>query len=253
MQRRGRWRIGVLAAALAAFVAGAMAAGAGPDAGRPAPDDLVFTEAPASECAAVAVLIDRAKADLAAGRTPSDLLSDSRWMPAHEHPRFRELIRAAAQAAPLSIVAAGEPGDRLVVRGVVRTPAGEPAPGVLMYVYQTSARGWYSDRAAHYSSGEGDTGHARLFGYLRTDRSGRYEIRTIRPASYPRSDLPAHIHVHLEPAGAGRPRITEILFDDDPLLTAARRREGIDVGFAICKPKAAGDGRLEAQVDLTLL
>jgi hypothetical protein len=250
MRRRELWRIGVLAAAIAAFVAGAMARGAGPDQAAPGPEASPFTEAPAGESPAIAALIDRARGALESGRTPSQLLTDPVWMPAHEHPRFRRLIQGAALAAPLSMVTPSEPGVRLVVRGVVRTRAGAAASDLLLYAYHTSAKGWYSDRAAHFWSGEGDIGHARLFGYLRTDRSGRFEIRTIRPASYPRSDLPAHIHLHLQPAHDGDASFTEILFDDDPLLTAEARREATGMGFAICKPTAAADGSLAAEVEL---
>ena len=252
MQRRSWWRIGVLAAAIAAFVAAAMARAEGPGRQATLPENTPFTEAPAAESAAIAGLIDRAGSALAAGRTPSDLLADPELLPAHEHPRFRKLIREKAQAAPLTLVTPAEPGDRLVIRGVVRTAAGAAAPDVLVYVYQTSAKGLYSDRAAHFSSGDGDPGHARLFGYLWTDRSGAYEIRTIRPASYPRSDLPAHVHVHLEPPHGGSAVITEIVFADDPLLTSPRRHEAEGVGFAICTPERGQDGTLAAVVDFRL-
>lgn len=70
----------------------------------------------------------------------------------------------------------------------------------------------------------GDEKYARLFGYLTTNQDGHYEFRTIRPAGYPRSSLPAHIHIEIKVAG-NKPRafISEILFEDDPRLTKEMR------------------------------
>ena len=81
-----------------------------------------------------------------------------------------------------SIGAKDEPGEPLVVRGVIYQRDGKsPAPGVILYVYQTDATG-------HYAPGPDQTHgrrHGRLRGWMKTDADGRYEFRTIRPAPYP--------------------------------------------------------------------
>jgi protocatechuate 3,4-dioxygenase beta subunit len=59
---------------------------------------------------------------------------------------------------------------------------------------------------------------------LRTDAAGRYAYRTIRPASYPGTNVPQHIHYEVTAAGHGT-RIFEIVFDQDPLVTAEIRRQ----------------------------
>ena len=117
-----------------------------------------------------------------------------------------------------------EPGEPLVVSGTIRNQQGEPIKGALIYVYQTSAKGWYSDKAPHISGVAGDEKHARLFGYLTTNQDGQYELRTIRPAGYPHSNLPSHIHIEIEVAG-NEPRtfISEIQFEDDARLTREMR------------------------------
>ena len=179
-----------------------------------------FTPAPGEETPEIRKLIDRAQAALAADRTVSEVLTDTSFMPAHAYPRFRSLIRQKAPTGTVKLAPASEPGQRLRVQGTVSSPDGRPVPGALLYVYHTSAKGWYSDKAAHITGGSGDDGHARLFAYLRTDAAGRYELYTIRPAGYPESSSPAHIHVEIEAAGdPPRRRVTEICFDDDPRVT----------------------------------
>src|SRR5262249_46148583 len=156
-----------------------------------------FTPPPGGETPRVRARIDAAEQALRSGRTVSDVLGDADLVPLHEWPRFRSAIRQYATTSRTTLVSAGEPGTPLLVVGRVLDRVGNPARGLKLYPYQTSARGWYSDRAAHISGMEGDRRHARLFGYATTDDAGKFELRTIRPAGYPESDLPAHIHVEV--------------------------------------------------------
>jgi len=105
----------------------------------------------------------------------------------------------------ISLVPPGEPGTKLQVRGIVK--------------------------------------YARLFAYVKTDAQGRYEMRTIRPASYPNTDLPQHIHVHIDgPHGRHEALVTEILFDDDPRLTKSVRAEFERGGNIVCPVKREPNG-----------
>jgi protocatechuate 3,4-dioxygenase beta subunit len=212
-----------------------------------------FTEAPGKETEAAQRLIDQAKAALESGKSPTAILTDASFLPVHEWPRFRDLIRNSAQPPPLTIVSAAEPGEHLTVTGRVVDASGQPVKAAVVYFYQTSSKGWYSDRAAHIGGNEGDRRHARLFGYLRTDGEGRFELHTIRPAGYPDSDLPAHIHVEVEPAGkpAGK-LITEIQFDDDPRLTAEWRKRSQQEGFIIAKVTTDSEHHMRVEVELKM-
>jgi protocatechuate 3,4-dioxygenase beta subunit len=199
----------------------------------PSADEPRFTPPPGAETAAIKDLIDKAEGSLANPKiTASALLTSPDYMPAHEWPRFRKLIRDHAKVHQLTIVTPQEPGASLIVTGAVRNQRGEAIEGALIYFYQTSAKGWYSDKAPHISGNSGDEKHARLFGYVRTNAEGQYELRTIRPAGYPRSNLPAHIHVEIETRDAesgdnGRHTlITEIQFEDDPRQTSEMRERG---------------------------
>jgi protocatechuate 3,4-dioxygenase beta subunit len=216
--------------------------------------DRKFAEPPpGQETEVVRQLIDQAKAALETGKSSTDLLTDTAFLPAHEWPRFRKLIRDSARASPVTIVAATEPGESQTVTGRVVDGRGQPVRAAVVYVYQTSSVGWYSDRAAHTSGTEGDRRHARLFGYLKTDAAGRFEVRTIRPGGYPDSDLPAHIHVEVartDTPAAGL--ITEIQFDDDPRLTAGWRNRSRQEGFVVAKVTADSAKRSRVDVELRM-
>jgi protocatechuate 3,4-dioxygenase beta subunit len=208
-----------------------------------------LTAPPGEETAEIKTLIDKAQTQLETpGTNTAALLSDPTYLPAHEWPRFRELIRKHAQPSATVIVTAQEPGEPLIVSGLIRSRQNTPLAGALVYCYQTSARGWYSDRAPHVSGNSGDQKHARLFGYMITNREGAFEFRTVRPAGYPHSTLPQHIHVEIS-GPESSVRVTEIQFDDDPRLTAEMRVESANQGFQISRVTrdAAGVQRVTAE------
>jgi predicted acylesterase/phospholipase RssA len=115
-----------------------------------------------------------------------------------------------------------EAGEPLVVDGVVRRADGTPVPGVVVYAYQTDARGFYPadpDQADRHARR-----HGRLRGWAETDVAGRYRFLTVRPAGYPNTDIPQHIHLHVLELGRCTYFIDDVTFDDDPRLTASQRR-----------------------------
>jgi len=105
----------------------------------------------------------------------------------------------------------------------------------LVYLYQTDAKGWYAADAPHILVNEGDMRHARLFGYVKTDKNGRFELHTVKPSGYPQSDLPAHIHVHIDATGFSA-FVNEFLFDDDERLIGEIRQSSVRNRFIIAKP-----------------
>ncbi len=119
-----------------------------------------------------------------------------------------------------SLVMAGEPGEPMVIRGVIFKKDGKtPAPDVILYVYQTDNKGLYS-------TGKNQTHavrHGHIRGWVKSNARGEYEIRTIRPASYPNSNNPQHIHPIIYEPDKGYYWIDEYVFDDDPLLALSER------------------------------
>jgi protocatechuate 3,4-dioxygenase, beta subunit len=115
-----------------------------------------------------------------------------------------------------------EPGPKVVISGVVYGTDGKPAPGVILYVYHT-------DQNGHYSKKGGEKGwalrHGYIRGWLKTNEKGEYQFYTLRPASYPNSKIPQHIHPTIKEPDKNEYWIDEFLFDDDPFLTTEERNK----------------------------
>jgi protocatechuate 3,4-dioxygenase beta subunit len=125
----------------------------------------------------------------------------------------------AATGPVLQISKPGEKGEALIISGRMLLADGRtPAAGIKLYAYHTDATGIYS-------RGEKLDGvlkhHGALHGWLTTDAAGRYEIRTIRPASYPQSRIPQHIHAALLHPDGKTEHITDFVFADDPFIDQA--------------------------------
>lgn len=196
--------------------------------------------------------LDALEKAMTAGCCPTRALTESDLMPLHAETRFRELIKKHARQSVISMVPADEPGQKLTVTGQLIRRAGVPVADALIYVYQTDHRGYYHPDKAFWGDGfGGDQNHARLFGYLKSDAEGRFEIRTIRPAGYPETEMPQHIHVEIEAAGFARWQ-SEFLFDDDPRLTVERRGNARRAGFLIAPVEKAenGSGKVNYTVKL---
>ena len=180
---------------------------------------------------------------LAKGQTSnSAVLSDPNYMFLHSQTAFRQVIKKHAKPGKVTIITDAEPGKKITVKGTIKTSNNKMLNDALVYFYHTSDKGWYSDTAAHILMNEGDMGHARLFGYLKTDSKGQFEFETIRPKGYPNSDLPAHIHIMVwkdDQVVAGLPN--ELQFDDDPRLTPDRRSRSLREGNLVEKNSGTAD------------
>jgi protocatechuate 3,4-dioxygenase beta subunit len=186
-----------------------------------------------------ASLLREAEAKLKGNKVAvSSVLMDPAYAALHELISFRETISRYSTDEVLTITPATEPGKKIKVTGTIKNKDGQPVAGALVYLYQTDARGWYAADAPHISMNEGDFRHARLFGYVRTDKNGKFELHTIKPSGYPKSDLPAHIHVHVSAEGY-YPSGTEFLFEDDERLKGEILNRAIVDGGLIAKPEVA--------------
>jgi len=155
-------------------------------------------------------------------------------------PREEDLSWEALIAPP------GEPGEPLLFGGQVFDPGGKvPAPSVVVYAYHTDAEGYYSRK--------GRNEPPRLRGWAKTDASGRFEFRTIRPAAYPGRSIPAHIHFVLWGGGYPRQWAEELRFETDPLVTPAMLDESRRRGrFGNVRRLSVGDGVARCSFDIRL-
>jgi len=187
--------------------------------------------------------IEKIEAQLASNsKSVSDVLMDPAYMKLHSLSPFREVIKKNAKQEKITLVNRNEPGIPVTIK--VKLSAGRSVSNILIYVYQTDNRGWYADTGAHVLMREGDRGHARLFGYLRSDKNGQFEFLTIHPQGYPRSTLPQHIHLEVFDQDGNSLRLTELLFDDDDRLKGETRQSAEREGFIIAK----NEGKLGMQV-----
>lgn len=172
------------------------------------------------------------------------VLSNPAYMNLHALTDFRNVIRKHAKNMSVTLVTDKEPGVATTIKGKLMSASNTPMRNTLVYVYQTDNKGWYADDKPHVETGNGDRGHARLFGYLKTNEQGEFELRTIRPSSYPNSTLPQHIHLEAFGDNGRSLIITELLFDDDPMLVGQLRQDFLREGFVVAK----NSGTKEKQV-----
>ena len=88
----------------------------------------------------------------------------------------------------------------------------------------------------------------RLRGAVRTAADGTFEFNTIRPASYPQTRIPQHVHVILQTAD-GRFHAGEWRFADDPMVDASERARSEAAGtFGWVRPVRTESGVATIQV-----
>jgi len=151
----------------------------------------------------------------------------------------------AQLAAHARIAPSSEPGEPLIIQGTVRRADGTVAAGIVVYAYHTNAAGIYPHAA---------TRHGALRGWARTDAAGLYRFDTIRPGAYPGRDIPQHIHMQVFEPTRGTYYIDDLVFSDDPLLTAAQRQrmqEGRG-GAGASDPHKDAQGVWHVRRDITL-
>lgn len=150
------------------------------------------------------------------------------------------------------VVLAGpdEPGERMVVRGVVYAADGAtPAPDVVVYAHHTNAAGNYAD-------GSNETvwsrRHGRLRGWAKTGADGAFAFDTIKPGPYPGRDVPAHVHLMILEPGKPPYWIDDVLFEGefDPGAAYLSTQEGR--GGAGIVALRAEDGVLVAERNIVL-
>ena len=154
-------------------------------------------------------------------------------------PKPDEIAPVSASPA-ITIAGKNEPGERLVVDGLISGSDGKPMPDVSIYAYHTDSNGHYDPNEAPNRQGA-----PRLKGYMRTDAAGRYRFSTIRPAPYPGRRIPAHVHFVVNSRGY-RDVYLEMLFSGDPLITdehrAASKDNNLAYKFSICQVTRDADG-----------
>jgi len=133
-----------------------------------------------------------------------------------------------------------EAGPKLKISGTIYQKDGKtPAKEVILYIYHTNQQGVYPTKGD-------ETGWGRRHGYLRgwvkTGADGRYAFYTLRPAAYPNSSNPQHIHATVKEPDKNEYWLDEFEFEDDPFLTAKQRSSRLNRGGSgIAKTVKSGE------------
>lgn len=117
----------------------------------------------------------------------------------------------------ITIANNNEPGERLRITGrLTKRDGSTPYQGVVLYAYHTNNRRIYPKKG-------NETGihkwHGYLHGWGKTNERGEYEILSIRPAMYPSSNTPAHIHLVIKEPNGATEYMNDFVFKDDPHVT----------------------------------
>jgi protocatechuate 3,4-dioxygenase beta subunit len=149
----------------------------------------------------------------------------------------------ASFTSHVRIAPVGEPGEPITVTGRVLDADGKPRSGVIVYAYHTDKDGIYPPPSPPRSVHSDHQG--RLRAWAQSDSKGRYTFDTIRPGSYPNTDVPQHIHMHVVERGCATYVLDEMVFTDDPKLTP-EMLEALSHGFggnAVVTPKRVNGGK----------
>ena len=150
----------------------------------------------------------------------------------------------------LRLAPAGEPGVPMRITGRILDGSGRARAGVVVYAYQTDHAGIYPRPGQQL--GVDAMRHGRLRGWVRSDAQGRYAIDTIRPGSYPGEDVAEHVHMHVLEPGCFTYFINDLMFLDDPKLSAEERRQSTGRGGNGIVMPVNTDGRWLVQRHIVL-
>ena len=157
----------------------------------------------------------------------------------------------AGMPASSDLAGPDEPGERLILTGVVFSAAErEPVADVVIYAHHTNADGLYTN-----GSGESEAArrHGRLRGWAKSGADGAYWFRTVKPAPYPAMTMPAHIHLMVGEPGRRPYYIDDVVFDGEFGVTDRyRAAQELRGGSGVVKLTRGAGGVLLARRDIVL-
>jgi protocatechuate 3,4-dioxygenase beta subunit len=140
-------------------------------------------------------------------------LHSAEWM------RLRDSLEKYGAWSTGTLYTEGEPGTKIIINGTLVNTQVVPIANAALHIFQTDSHGYYTplDSVTH-RMGEPE---ARLFSFIKSDSSGHFQIRTIRPASYPKAYegriIPQHIHINIIAEGYTSQQL-QMVFDNDPAM-----------------------------------
>jgi protocatechuate 3,4-dioxygenase, beta subunit len=111
----------------------------------------------------------------------------------------------------------------LITGKILQADGKTPAPQTIVYYWHTNDKGLYATDANTSPKAQP---HGKLRGWVKTNETGQYTIKTSRPASYPSQDIPQHIHLSILEPDINQPYFADLYFDDDPLYLKHKKKYG---------------------------
>ena len=151
----------------------------------------------------------------------------------------------------LKLPVADEPGEAMVIGGVVRSAStGAGVGDVVLYAHHTNAAGLYANGS---SETMWSRRHGKLRGWVKTAADGSYRIETIKPAPYPDMTMPAHVHVFLSEPGRRPYYIDDVVFAGEfKVDDTYRARQELRGGSGIVTLARSPEGVWLARRDIVL-
>ncbi len=206
-----------------------------------------FLKRAATTAIAIPFLIG-CKSDILAHNTGSDILRQIRKNARPAGAEGMGAVEVPDSVSWRSVLASSkDEGEPMIVTGTVYKPDGKSAaPDTLIYFYHTDMYGIYGRN--------NEPKHGRYRGWMLTDKHGRYEFSSIRPASYPNTTFAAHVHMTITGVDRAEDWIDSILFEDDKFISPREREmAGKRGGFQpILKLEKGTDGILRGVRDIQL-
>ena len=114
--------------------------------------------------------------------------------------------------------------QKLILTGKVFQLDGRtPASDVVIYYWHTDDSGLYSSNDQTPKQAKE---HGKLRGWVKSDKSGNYKIKTSRPDAYPNDNIPQHIHLSIKEPDIINEYDADLYFDDDPLYLKHKKKYG---------------------------
>ena len=114
--------------------------------------------------------------------------------------------------------------QKLILTGKVFQLDGRtPASDVVIYYWHTDDSGLYSSNDQTPKQAKE---HGKLRGWVKSDKSGNYKIKTSRPDAYPNDNIPQHIHLSIKEPDIINEYYADLYFDDDPLYLKHKKKYG---------------------------
>lgn len=132
---------------------------------------------------------------------------------------------------------------------VYKSDGNTPAENTILYIYHVDRNGLYqpSDDPVGW-----ENRHGQYRGWLITGIDGKFTFYSFRPASYPGTSEPQHIHIYVKEPNTIPYYIDSYLFKSDPKLTESEKSSQKNRGGSGIIKLEMKDGIYTANRDLIL-